>query len=89
MKGPMKNLHIPLPESVHRRLREEAERAGRPTTELAREAIDRWLAEIRKKRIREEIARYAEDCAGSRADIDPVLEKAGIEHLLRDKEGRG
>ena len=82
----MKNLHIPLPESVHRRLRDEAERAGRPATELAREAIDRWLGEVRRKKIHEEIARYAVECAGSRADLDPALEKAAVEHMLRNEE---
>jgi hypothetical protein len=81
-----KNLHVPLPASVHRRLREEAERSGRPATELAREAIDLWLAEVRRKEIHEEIARYATECAGTRADLDPLLEKAAMEHLLRIEE---
>ena|SRR5688572_9208268 len=83
MSKAMKNLHLPLPESLHRRLHEEAHRAGRPATELAREAIDRWLGELRKMRVREEIARYAAEHAGSTADLDPTLEKAGIEELLR------
>jgi len=85
----MKNLHIPLPESLHRRLHEAAHQAGRTATELAREAIDRWLQEFRKKRIREEIAGYAAHCAGGPADLDPALEKAGVEELLRGQEGRG
>jgi len=83
----MKNLHIPLPESVHRMLHDEAQRAGRPATELAREAIDHWLTDVRKKKIREEIARYAAECGGSMSDLDPVLEKAGVEELLRGQEG--
>ncbi len=44
-RAAMKNLHVPLPESLYQRLRTEAARAKRPATDLAREAIDCWLAE--------------------------------------------
>jgi len=56
---------------------------------LVREAIDRWLGELRRMRIREEIARYAAEHAGSMVDLDPTLESAGIEELLRGSEARG
>ncbi len=86
MPEAMKNFCVPLPESVHRSLEEEAKRAGRPATDLAREAIARWLAEVHRRKIHEEIARYAAEFAGTRADLDPLLEKAAAEHLLRIEE---
>ncbi len=87
MKSPsMKNLHVPLPEAMYRKLREESMRSLRPATELAREAIDRWLFEARRNAIRQEIASYAAEMAGSSADLDPALERAGIEHLLGERK---
>ena len=47
-----RNLHVPVPEALHERLRAAATRFGRPTTTLAREAIESWVEE----REREEAA---------------------------------
>jgi predicted DNA-binding protein len=82
-----KNLHVPLPEPLYRRLRAEAERTGRPATEIARDAIDRWLAEQRRATVHEAILSYARANAGSAADLDPELEAAAVEHL-QDSESR-
>jgi exoribonuclease R len=84
----MRNLHVPLPEALYEKLKAQAERAHRPATELAREAIDRWLAETHRAAIHEEIARYASAVAGTDADIDPELEAAGIEHLVGVQKAR-
>ena len=86
----MRNLHVPLPEELHKRLQAEAQRSRRPATALAREAIDRWLEETRAAAIREEIGHYARAHAGTAADLDSSLEAAGIEHLVtpRKKKGR-
>jgi hypothetical protein len=54
----------------------------RPATELAREALEAWLLERRNAALHADIAEYAAACAGSLADLDPVLEAAGIEHLV-------
>jgi predicted transcriptional regulator len=78
----MRNLHVPLPEELHKRLQAEAQRSRRPATALAREAIDRWLEETRAAAIREEIGRYAQAHAGTAADLDLALEATGIEHLV-------
>jgi hypothetical protein len=79
----MKNFHLPLPEQTYSRLRAEAERTQVPATALAREAIDLWLRlELRKAR-HQAIAAYAQEMAGGNLDLDPVLESAGIEHLLK------
>ena len=84
----LRNLHVPLPEPLYRRLRTEAERFRRPATELAREAIDHWLTQGRKAAIHEAIASYAAACAGSHADLDPALEEAAVEHLLDKNESK-
>ena len=86
LKALMRNLHVPLPEELHKRLQAEAQRSRRPATVLAREAIDRWLAETRAAAIREEIGQYARAHAGTAADLDSSLEAAGIEHLVTPRK---
>lgn len=78
-----RNLHVPLEAELYERLRAEAERTGRPATRIAREAIERFLAEMRRTAVREAIASYAAACAGSKDDLDPELEAAAVE-FLRD-----
>lgn len=80
-KTNMKNLHVPLPQPLYRRLRAEAKRANRPATALAREAIDLWLAEQYRASVYDAIASYARKVAGTSEDLDPDLEAAGVEHL--------
>lgn len=86
----MKNLHVPLPEPLYRRLRTEAERARRPATDLAREAIDRWLFEQQRQILHDAIQTYASETAGTRDDLDREMEAAAVEHLTaaRDRRGR-
>jgi Arc/MetJ-type ribon-helix-helix transcriptional regulator len=80
------NLHVPLPEELHEKLREEARKSGQPATEIAREGI-RLLLELRRREaIHAEIAVYAQAGAGSRADLDADLEAAAIELLLESEE---
>jgi hypothetical protein len=79
----MKNFHLPLPEQTYTQLRAEAERTQVPATALAREAIDLWLRHRWRKARYEAIAAYAEEMAGTNLDLDPVLESAGIEHLVK------
>ena len=80
-KTDMKNLHVPLPQPLYTRLREEARRAHRPATALAREAIDAWLAERHRAAVHDAISSYARKVAGTPADLDVDLEAAGVEHL--------
>jgi len=78
----MKNFHLPLPEPTYAQLRAEAERTRIPATSLAREAIDLWLREQKRKSRHEEIAAWALEMSESDFDLDKDLESAGIEHLL-------
>jgi hypothetical protein len=79
----MKNFHLPLPEQTYAELRAEAERAQRPATLIAREAIVVWLR-ARKKVLRHKaIMEYATDIAGTEFDLDPALEAAAVEQLLK------
>jgi hypothetical protein len=79
----MKNFHLPLPERTYAELRAEAERARVPATTVAREAIDWWLRHQLKKARHDAIAAYASEMAGTDLDLDPDLESAGIEQLLK------
>ena len=77
----MKNFHVPLPERTYETLRAEADLVQVPATILAREAIDWWLRERRRKARHDAIAAYAAEMAGTDLDLDLDLEAAGIEHL--------
>jgi len=76
-----RNLHVPLPETLHDRLRAVATRAKRPATSLAREAIEAWVDERERQAVHEAISTYASEMAGTSADLDEGLEQAAIEHL--------
>ena len=80
-KTDMKNLHVPLPQPLYRRLHAEAKRAQRPATVLAREAIDLWLAQQHRAAVHDAIASYARQVAGTSDDLDVDLEAASVEHL--------
>jgi hypothetical protein len=64
---------------VYDALREEATQLRKPTTVVAREAIEAWLQERRRMIVREAIATHAAHHAGSAVDLDPALEKAALE----------
>jgi len=76
------NLHVPLPEPLHDRLRAEAKRSGRPATTLAREAIEAWVEERRRQAVHNAIVEYATEMAGSAADLDEELEEVAVDHLI-------
>jgi hypothetical protein len=84
----MKNFHLPLPEPTYSRLRAEAERTQVPATTLAREALDWWLREQSRKSRHDAIRNYASEMAGTSLDLDPRLESAGLEHLMKTAKAR-
>ena len=84
---PRHNMHVPLPTDTHARLKAESKRSGRPTTALAREAIEAWLAEREKESLHDAIAEYARMAAGTPADLDLELESAAVDHLLDTERG--
>ena len=79
----MKNFHLPLSAALYTSLREEAARNGAPATELARQAIQVWLHEQRRRKIQDELAVFVEANAGSVWDLDPQWEAAGVESLAK------
>ena len=79
----MKNFHLPLSADLYAGLREAAARAGAPATDVAREAIQAWLNEDRRRRQRAELADFVEANAGSAWDIDPQWEAAGLETIVK------
>ena len=84
----MRNFHLPLPEPTYTLLKAEAERAQVPATALAREAIDSWLRNQARQARHDSIAAYAAKVAGTNLDLDPVLESAGITHLVKVSKKR-
>jgi predicted DNA-binding protein len=87
-KTALRNLHVPLPGDLHQRLRDEATRSGRPATTLAREAIEAWIREREREQVSDRIAEYATEVAGTEADLDRALERAGTDHLLGKRRRR-
>jgi hypothetical protein len=85
----VKNFHLPLPERTYAELRAEAERAQIPATTIAREAITGWLRAKKRADRRKAVMEYATDMAGTRFDLDPDLESAAVEELMRpDREAK-
>ncbi|MBI5368007.1 MAG: hypothetical protein HZA54_13285 [Planctomycetes bacterium] len=82
MSNAIHNLHVPLPAPIYDELRDASRRSGRPATQVAREAIARWLAEERRARVRREIEAYALAASGTPHDLDPALERAAAEQVL-------
>jgi hypothetical protein len=62
----MKSFHLPLPEPTYAQLRAEAERKKISATALAREAIDSWLREQKRKSRHDAIAAWAQEMSGFR-----------------------
>jgi predicted DNA-binding protein len=85
MQARRKNFHVPLDEDLYLRLRGEAERSGKPATELAREAIEAALTERGRTELDESIATYAVEVAGTSDDLDRDLEQAALLHLVKPR----
>jgi hypothetical protein len=77
----MYDFHLPLPEDLHEMLRDEVASSGQPATVVAREALQSWLLQQRRRRRHEEIADFAAAYAGTAFDLDEELEAASIEAL--------
>jgi hypothetical protein len=82
----MKNFHLPLPEVTYAQLRAVAAKSQVSATTLAREAIDHWLREQARADRHAAVASYAAAFAGTALDLDPALESAAIDHLIRVRE---
>jgi len=53
---------------------------------LAREAIDRWLAEQQRRLLYDAIQAYARGAAGTRDDLDKGMEAAALQCLMADED---
>ena len=79
------NFYVPLPRTIYKKLREEAQRSRQPETVIARDAIDNWLKQRERETLHKQIAAYAKAHAGSEVDLDEELELASIEYLLKEE----
>lgn len=86
-KATLRNFHVPLPEDLYSKLRSESERSKIPATAMVRHAIENWLHQREKAALKEAIANYAVQHAGTAVDLDQDIEAASIEYLLAEKEG--
>jgi hypothetical protein len=87
-RSTLRNFHVPLPEDLYEKLREEACRSRQPATELARCAIELLLEERCRAALHDAIASYAAKHAGTPSDLDEEFEAASVEHLLSGGEDR-
>ena len=85
MKSATRNFHLPLPEAFYDELRLAAREAGLPATKFGQELMRAGLDDWRRAHRRLQIAAYARQVAGSRDDLDPDLERAGIEALASER----
>jgi predicted DNA-binding protein len=81
-----RNFHVPLTAETYDALREEAEARGIPATTIVREAVEGWIDDQKAKRLRDEIAAYAVEVAGTGADLDPELEAAAVAEMKAARE---
>jgi hypothetical protein len=81
-----KNLHVPLPPKLYRALRDAAVRAGRPATQVARDAIVQWLQAERRREAEDELRAYVVEMAGTEHDSIEELEAASVEHLAESEK---
>lgn len=77
-----KNLHVPLPPKLYRALRDAADRAGRPATQVAREAIVQWLHAERRREAEDDLREYVVEMAGTEHDLLEDIQAAAAEHLV-------
>jgi hypothetical protein len=85
MTSATKNFHLPLPEELYDELRSCAREVGQPATRFAQELMRAGLDDWRRALRRREIAAYAQQVAGSSEDLDPELERAGIQELVKKR----
>ncbi|TSA83709.1 hypothetical protein FNU79_11935 [Deinococcus detaillensis] len=78
----MKHIHLPLSEPLHARLMQAAQANGTTATQLAREAVEHFLAEQHQAALNAELDAYIAEYAGTAFDLDTELEVAGVELLL-------
>lgn len=85
MSPAIRNFHLPLPEALYDELRSAAKDADQPATRFAQQLMRTGLDEWRRTRRRQAIAAYAKQAAGSRDDLDPDLERAAIDVLVKPR----
>lgn len=81
-----KNFHVPLPDMIYSELMGLADELRIPATKLARNAIEIWLKERKKRALHKKITSYAAEMAGTSSDLDQALENAGIDFLLDEEK---
>jgi hypothetical protein len=79
----VKKLSLPMPPELHEAIFAESRTLGLPVTRIVRSALEDWLSRRRRVRLEEEIYQFAMAHGGTEIDLDPQLEQAATEELLR------
>lgn len=84
------NIHMPLSNDLHRRLRNQAVYADKTATTMAREAMAIGLKLLERQREDAELDEWIAENAGGPLDLDPTVEAASLdalEHAVEPWEG--
>jgi predicted DNA-binding protein len=82
-KKMMRNFHVPLPQELYNKLRNEAKERKQPATQIVRLVLENWFKQREQELLHQQIAAWASENAGSSFDLDEQLEEASVEHLLQ------
>jgi predicted transcriptional regulator len=77
----MPNIHMPLTNDLHQRLRNQAAYANKTSTTMAREAMDIGLKLLERQREDEELDKWIAENAGGPLDLDTDAEAASLDAL--------
>ena len=81
------NFHLPLSPKLYAELKEQAQERGQPATELARDALESYLRQLRIQKIGAELEAYVDAVAGTRDDFDPDVAAAGADVICATPSG--
>ncbi len=81
------NFHLPLSPKLYAELKEHAQERGQPATELARDALEVYLRQLRIQKIETELREFVEAAAGTELDYDPEWAQLGHDVICATPSG--
>lgn len=82
----MKSVVLTLPDDVHTAVERAAQLERKAAPELIVDVVANWLATRATPDTERQLTEYVQVVAGTRDDLDPDLETAGIESLLENTQ---
>jgi hypothetical protein len=81
------NFHLPLSPKLYAELKEQAQERGQPATELARDALESYLRQLRIEKIEAELEAFVETAAGTELDYDSEWAQLGHDVICAAPSG--